>query len=116
MTKKTIYHYPDEVKEEILKKLKNLDKLSPEERKFRLEEYQTMQQRDWASVTEYSKETFDSLKVSEFEQNQQQKQSKPITIKMPLSLLDKLKREAQKKGLPYQTLIKSILHQAMNET
>jgi len=114
MPKKSTYYYPEDVKQQILQKIQHLEELSPQEREFRLDEYKIMQQRDGVPITEYEKEEFDNLKVSEFKQKQQSKQSKPITIKMPVSLLNKLKAEAHKRGLPYQTFIKSILHQAMN--
>jgi predicted DNA binding CopG/RHH family protein len=38
----------------------------------------------------------------------------PISIRLDASDLAMLKTEADKKGLPYQTLIGSILHQFLN--
>ena len=39
--------------------------------------------------------------------------SKNITIRMAAADLDLARKQAQKKGLPYQTYIKSVLHEAL---
>ncbi|MEI6832494.1 MAG: BrnA antitoxin family protein [bacterium] len=38
----------------------------------------------------------------------------PISIRLDAGVLAALKTEADKKGLPYQTLVSSILHQFVN--
>ena len=40
--------------------------------------------------------------------------SRPITIRLPLSLIDRLKVKAHRSDLPYQTLIKKILFEAVS--
>lgn len=37
--------------------------------------------------------------------------SKPITIRLPQSLIERVKIEAHKKDIPYQSLIKQVLFQ-----
>lgn len=44
------------------------------------------------------------------------KQDKRITIRIALEDLDKIKESASKKGLKYQTFIKSIIHQHIENT
>jgi predicted DNA binding CopG/RHH family protein len=39
--------------------------------------------------------------------------SELISLRLPLELLDKLKTDANRQGLPYQTYLKSILHKAL---
>ncbi len=41
--------------------------------------------------------------------------TKPLTLRIPLSEIERCKRIAKKKGLPYQTYIKSILKQALDK-
>jgi len=41
--------------------------------------------------------------------------SKNITIRMPLADLEAAQKMAQKKGLPYQTYMKMLLHQALEK-
>lgn len=38
----------------------------------------------------------------------------PISLRIPKTDLSRLKSQAMKEGIPYQTLINSILHQAVN--
>lgn len=38
----------------------------------------------------------------------------PISLRIPKTDLSRLKSRAMKEGIPYQTLINSILHQAVN--
>ena len=38
----------------------------------------------------------------------------PISLRLDGALISEFKSEAEKKGLPYQTLISSILHQYIN--
>ena len=43
------------------------------------------------------------------------RQSKNVTIRMAEGDLDLARKQAAEKGLPYQTYIKSLLHQALQE-
>jgi predicted DNA binding CopG/RHH family protein len=42
------------------------------------------------------------------------RESKNITIRMPMADLDRARRLAQKKGLGYQTYMKMLLHEALD--
>ena len=46
---------------------------------------------------------------------QERRESRNITIRMPLSDLQAVQELAQKKGLPYQTYMKMLLHQALEK-
>ncbi len=116
MSKISISTYPENIKQQILEKIKNLDKLSPEEKKFWLDEYQIMQQWDWVEVIEYSQEEIKNLTLWKMKQNKRQSQSTLTTIRIPNNLLQKIKKEAKKLWMPYQTLIKSILHQHFDKS
>src|SRR5947209_4869508 len=39
--------------------------------------------------------------------------TKPVTLRMPITDIDTAQAIAQKRGLPYQTFIKGLLHQAL---
>ena len=39
--------------------------------------------------------------------------TKPVTIRMPIGDIDRAQELAEKRGLPYQTYIKGLLHQAL---
>jgi hypothetical protein len=39
--------------------------------------------------------------------------TKPVTIRLPVADLEKAQEIADKRGLPYQTYIKGLLHQAL---
>jgi predicted DNA binding CopG/RHH family protein len=39
--------------------------------------------------------------------------TKPITIRMPIADIETAQEIAEKRGLPYQTYIKGLLHQAL---
>ena len=41
--------------------------------------------------------------------------SRPITIRLPQSLLERIKLKARRVDLPYQSLIKQLLFQRINE-
>lgn len=41
--------------------------------------------------------------------------SEPISLRLPVSVLDRLKREAHRRGMPYQSYIKSLLADAVAE-
>jgi hypothetical protein len=46
---------------------------------------------------------------------QERRESRNITIRMPLTDLQAAREMAQKKGLPYQTYMKMLLHQALEK-
>ena len=46
---------------------------------------------------------------------QERRESRNITIRMPLADLQAAREMAQKKGLPYQTYMKMLLHQALEK-
>ena len=46
---------------------------------------------------------------------QERRESRNITIRMPLTDLQAAQEMAQKKGLPYQTYMKMLLHQALEK-
>lgn len=84
-----------------MKQLKKIPyfKTEKEERDF-------WQRVDSAQYVDYSKLDrwqFPNLKLT----------SKPITIRLPISLIDRLKIKAHKFDIPYQTLIKKILFEAL---
>jgi predicted DNA binding CopG/RHH family protein len=39
--------------------------------------------------------------------------SEPISLRIPVSVLERLKREAHRRGLPYQSYIKNVLAEAV---
>lgn len=46
---------------------------------------------------------------------QEHRESRNITIRMPLADLQAAREMAQEKGLPYQTYMKMLLHQALEK-
>lgn len=40
--------------------------------------------------------------------------TKPVTIRMPVADIETAQQIAEKRGLPYQTYIKGLLHQALD--
>ncbi len=54
---------------------------------------------DWSKATHWS---FPNLKLT----------SKPITIRLPVSTIDRVKIAAHKMDIPYQTLLKRFIAQA----
>ncbi len=84
-----------------MKKLKKIPyfKSEKEERKF-------WQRVDSSEYIDYSKAEnwqFPNLKLT----------SKPITIRLPQSLIDRIKTKAHRLDIPYQSLIKKILFEAV---
>jgi len=43
-----------------------------------------------------------------------EKQTKPITIRVQVTDIERAKKQAEEKGLGYQTYLKSLIHQALN--
>ena len=80
------------------KKLKRIPKFKSEaeERKF----WQSVDSTDYVDYSKAEKWIFPNLKLS----------SVPITIRMPESLLDRVKVKAHQKDIPYQTLIKQFIN------
>lgn len=82
------------------KKLKKIPKFKSEK-----EEREFWQRVDSTEYVDYSKLehwVFPNLKLS----------TKPITIRLPQSLIERLKRKAHQMDIPYQSLIKQLLFQA----
>ena len=65
----------------------------------------------WAThdTTEY----FDMSKEVKFDFSELKLTAKPITLRLPLSLISDLKRLANKRDVPYQSLIKLYLEKAV---
>lgn len=79
------------------KKLKKIPrfKSEKEEREF----WQKADSTEYVDWSKAEKVSFPNLKLT----------SKPITIRLPQSLIDRLKIKAHKKDVPYQSLLKDIL-------
>lgn len=67
----------------------------------------------WAThdTTDY----FDFSDEVELDLSQLKPSTKPITIRLPESLLDSLKKLANKRDVPYQSLMKILLAEKLNE-
>lgn len=78
-------------------KLKKIPKFKSEkeERKF----WQKVDSTEYVDWSKAKRAQFPNLKLT----------SKPITIRLPQSMIDRLKLQAHKKDIPYQSLIKDIL-------
>lgn len=81
------------------KKLKKIPKFKSEkeEREF----WQRVDSTEYVDYSKMEKVGFPNLKLS----------NKLITIRLPKSLIDRLKLEAHKMDIPYQSLIKQVLFQ-----
>jgi len=55
------------------------------------------------------------LELQAIAQNSIENSRKKISLRIPASNLVKLKAKAEAEGLPYQTLLNSIIHKAVNE-
>ena len=86
-----------------MKKLKKIPyfKSEAEEREF----WQTHDSTEYVDYSTLDHWQFPNLKLT----------SKPITIRLPLSLIDQLKVKAHKIDIPYQTLIKKILFESVSQ-
>ncbi len=80
-------------------KLKKIPKFKSEkeEREF----WQKVDSTEYLDYSKLEKVSFPNLKLT----------SKPITIRLPQSLIERVKIEAHKRDIPYQSLIKQILFQ-----
>jgi len=88
----------------MLKQLKPIPKFKSEqeERKF----WQTHDSSKYLDWSKAEKASFPNLKLT----------SKPVTIRLPQSMIDRLKIKAHKKDMPYQTLMKDILFRGLAKT
>ena len=79
------------------KKLKVIPKFKSEqeEREF----WQNVDSTEYVDYSTIRRVTFPNLKLT----------SKPITIRLPVSMIDRIKIRAHKMDIPYQALIKKIL-------
>lgn len=84
-----------------MKKLKKIPKFKneAEERRF----WQKIDSTEYVDYTKIEKWVFPNLKLS----------SVPITIRMPESLLDRVKIKAHQKDMPYQSLIKQFIFRGL---
>ena len=84
-----------------MKKFKKIPffKSEREEREF----WQTHSSVDYIDYTTAKRARFPNLKLS----------SRPITIRLPVGLIDRIKIKANRLDMPYQSYIKQILASAM---
>lgn len=84
-----------------MKKIKKIPffKTEKEEREF----WQTHSSVDYVDYSTAKRVRFPNLKLS----------SRPITIRLPLGLIDRIKVKAHRLDLPYQSYIKQILASAI---
>lgn len=85
------------------KKLKKIPHFSSEaeERHF----WQTHDSTEYVDWSKAKRVSFPNLKLT----------NKPITIRLPLGMIDRLKIEAHKMDIPYQALIKKILFDSLTK-
>ena len=86
-----------------MSKLKKIPKFKTEaeERRFWLKVDST----EYVDYSKPEKWIFPNLKLT----------STPITIRIPKSLLGRVKMKAHQKDIPYQSLIKEYIYQGLNE-
>ncbi len=84
-------------------KLKKIPKFKSgkEEREF----WQTHDSTEYVDWSKAERVSSPNLKLS----------TKPITIRLPQSLIERLKLKAHKKDIPYQSLIKDILFKEISQ-
>lgn len=84
-----------------MKKLKRIPKFKTEiqERLF----WQRVDSTEYVDYSKPEKWVFPKLKLT----------STPITIRIPESLLDRVKMKANQKDMPYQTLIKQFIYRGL---
>jgi predicted DNA binding CopG/RHH family protein len=86
-----------------MKKFKTIPNFSSEK-----EEREFWQSHDSTQYVDYSKArraSFPNLKLS----------TRPITVRLPESLIDRLKIRAHKMDVPYQTFIKQLLFEGLTK-
>jgi len=86
-----------------MKKLKKIPhfKSEKEEREF----WQRVDSTEYVDYSKIERWQFPNLRLT----------SKPITIRLPETLIDRLKIKAHRIDIPYQTFIKKILFEAVNK-
>jgi predicted DNA binding CopG/RHH family protein len=86
-----------------MKKLKKIPhfKSEKEEREF----WQRVDSTEYVDYSKIERWQFPNLRLT----------SKPITIRLPESLIDRLKIKAHRIDIPYQTFIKKILFEAVSK-
>lgn len=72
------------------------------------------EERDFWAVTD-SAEYFDWSKAQRVSFPNLKLTTKPITLRLPVSLIDRVKIEAHKMDVPYQALIKKFIFDAMSK-
>lgn len=85
----------------MLKKFKSIPKFKTEseERKF----WQTHSSVDYVDWSKAERVKFPNLQLT----------NKPVTVRLPLSLIDRLKIKANQRDIPYQSLMKDILFRGL---
>ncbi len=83
------------------KKFKSIPKFKTEaeERKF----WQTHSSVDYVDWSKAERVRFPNLQLT----------NKPVTVRLPLSLIDRLKIKANQRDIPYQSLMKDILFRGL---
>ncbi|MDP3982882.1 MAG: BrnA antitoxin family protein [bacterium] len=83
------------------KKIKAVPKFKSEkaERKF----WQRVDSTEYVDYSKMEKWSFPNLKLT----------SKPITIRLPRVLIDRVKIKANQRALPYQSLIKQFIYEGL---
>lgn len=86
-----------------MKKLKKIPKFKSEkeEREF----WQNADSTEYVDYKTLEHWQFPNLKLT----------TKPITLRLPVSMIDRLKIEAHKMDIPYQSLIKKLLFEAITK-
>jgi predicted DNA binding CopG/RHH family protein len=85
-----------------MKKLKKIPKFKTEkEESLFWQKANSLEYVDWSKAERW---VFPNLKLT----------STPITIRIPDSLLNRVKMRAHQKDIPYQTLIKQFIHQGLS--
>lgn len=84
------------------KKLKKIPKFKSEkeEREF----WQTHDSTEYVDWSKAVRASFPNLKLT----------SKPVTVRLPQVLIDRLKLKAHRRDIPYQSLIKEILFKGIS--
>ena len=85
----------------MVKKFKKIPKFKSEreEREF----WQTHDSTEYVDWLKAERVSFPDLKLT----------SKPVTVRLPQSLIDRLKIKAHKRDVPYQSLMKDILYNGL---
>lgn len=84
-----------------MKKLKKIPKFKSEkaEREF----WQTHDSTQYVDYSKMERWTFPNLRLT----------SRPITIRLPESLIDRVKLRAHRMDIPYQTLMKQLIYKGL---